>query len=448
MKKIKASQSDQEFLKVAKLNQKESDSLMLFLKEENAKWKSEIDSTERFIAEIEANTGIKAPEPQLSYHEMSIPSIEEQDWNSLVKEAEFRFPQFLGYEDLLSPEEIAEVNRNFDAINDEFSKKTKLNKLDWSFLAIATALQCVRQYVIDPWLKNKRPSSSKNDEKGHKNNGDPGWYYVAKDKIWSNRVPFDAQIYNPANPSVAKFLAGAKDHRNVTLGHDPLLGWVFGTANIMTSTITRYDMKTAHVKYQPKQIIHSLADNAKMTESCINRVTNEGKDGKIALGLAVAREALHLGSDIYTKDSLPIPIISTFSPKAAETLASYGIDTASVGTEATLAMLINWLISMVHGLFYDESIESRTMYEVRTRKILLYSNLLASSSNLIVTAITKDASKLDVGGLLVTIGRLFSDIKFITKVKQDFIDSKIEIQYQGLEREICDLYNQKLIVSF
>lgn len=268
------------------------------------------------------------------------------------------------------------------------------------------------------------------------------------EKILTNKVPFDAQVYNPANPSVAKFLVGAKDHRYVTLGHDPLLGWVFGTANIMTSTITRYDMRTAHVKYQPGPIIHSLADNDKCSKACFDRIKHQGVDGKIAFGSALIREAIHLKSDINTSHSLPIPIISTVSPKLAEQLASYGVDTASVGTEMSISLIINWLISMVHGLFFDESVDDRKMYEVRTRKILLYSNLLASSSNLIITALTKDVSKLDVGGLIVTISRLFSDIGFITKVKQDFIDSKLDIQFQGIESELHELYERKIMVNF
>ena len=31
---------------------------------------------------------------------------------------------------------------------------------------------------------------------------------------------------------------GRGNHRVHTLGHDPILGWIFGTGNIMTCTIT------------------------------------------------------------------------------------------------------------------------------------------------------------------------------------------------------------------
>ncbi|MDO4792798.1 MAG: hypothetical protein Q3993_01350, partial [Filifactor alocis] len=59
--------------------------------------------------------------------------------------------------------------------------------------------------------------------------------------------------------------------------------------------------------------------------------------------------------------------------------------------------------------------------EVRTRKILSYSNLIATSSNIAVVAVTKDMTKLDAGGMAVTIYRLITDAKFIRQVKEEFI---------------------------
>lgn len=140
--------------------------------------------------------------------------------------------------------------------------------------------------------------------------------------------------------------------------------------------------------------------------------------------------------------SLPIPIISTVSMDFARRLASYGIDTAGVGTEMGLSLVINSLISMVHRLFFDESIDDKKIYEVRTRKILLYSNTIASTSNIIVSVIRKNPKKLDVGGLIVTIMRLFSDIRFITNIKQEFIQSSLDINFQGIKSELDEMYKQ------
>ena len=64
-------------------------------------------------------------------------------------------------------------------------------------------------------------------------------YYASVDEIIKNPVPFDAirkeeNVKNSINnPKISGF-----NHRFKALGHDPYLGLVFGTANIMTSTIT------------------------------------------------------------------------------------------------------------------------------------------------------------------------------------------------------------------
>ncbi len=86
------------------------------------------------------------------------------------------------------------------------------------------------------------------------------------------------------------------------------------------------------------------------------------------------------------------------------------------------ATMINALIAMFHGMFSDATTAmEEKLYEVKTRKILSYSNIVASSSNLAIVAITKDFHKLDLGGLAVTIYRLITDRKFIRQVKEEFI---------------------------
>jgi hypothetical protein len=334
-----------------------------------------------------------------------------------------------------------EAYRHVDEIEAEFSRKTRLEKKDMAFLVTAIVLQCARQYVLDPWLKKNRKLAGSNDEKLRKNNAEPGWYYVDTDKILTNRVPFDAQHYG-SNQSINGFLKGG-DHRLMTLGHDPALGWIFGTANIMTGTITRSDFLSAHVKcINNENKIHSRADTSRIFSSVIERVGKD-LDGKIALGCAIAREAIHLKSDVATKRGLPLPAIGAISPEFGKKLAIYGIDTASVGMEMALSSIINLVISMVHHLFYDEFRDDEKLYEVRTRKIILYSNSIASTSNLIATALTKKYDMLDVGGVLVTICELITDVRFICKVKEEFIENKQSENFDGIKAEIDNLYAER-----
>ena len=159
-------------------------------------------------------------------------------------------------------------------------------------------------------------------------------------------------------------------------------------------------------------------------------------NGKEIIGASLIKEIIHLRSDLYTKHSLPIPIISIIDPKIASTLAELGLDMAnivSVGKQATYATLINTLIAMVHSLCYDgdNSIKSRNLYEVKTRKIIDISNAVAASSNIFVAALTEKFDLLDVGGIAVAIHRLITDQKFIYEVKRDFIFGSYNNLLQG-----------------
>lgn len=435
--------NDQEILKVLKMNQDNCQSAIDQTKALNAAKKARISKTDSFIVQIEEKFGIDSSVAVDSQGILPskpiVNDIEISDWHELVSEANLKCSDKVSFDDILTQEEYQNAMSHLDSINAEFSRCTGFRKVDWVFLAVAIALQCVRQYVLDPWIKKQRLYANSSDEKGCKGNAEPGWYHADTNKILISRVPFDAQGYSNYS-TVAGFLKGG-GHRIVTLGHDPILGWLFGTANILTNTLTRYDFQSAHIKNIPGKgnTIYALADTSRVFLACKERLINEGLDGKIAVGSAVIREAIHLKSDVNTKRSLPIPGISVVSPSFAEKLCNYGIDTASVGTEIGLSIAINTIISIVHRLFYDETVDDSKLYKVRTRKIILYSNTIASVSNVIATAINKNPQVFDVGGLLVTITRLFSDIRFITRVKQEFIESQLDIHFKGITDEIDEM---------
>lgn len=100
---------------------------------------------------------------------------------------------------------------------------------------------------------------------------------------------------------------------------------------------------------------------------------------------------------------------------------------------------------MVHGLYYDGKNEKeRKLYEIKTRKILLYSNVISSTSNIIYSYITQNIKSLDIGGLGVTISRIVSDINFINSIKREFLNTKLSEKYQE-EIEKLDIEIEKIL---
>lgn len=369
----------------------------------------------------------------------------EKSYEDLVKMAGQKGYTSTVIEDLLTPEEIADADSRYEEINKTFSRKTKLQKLDIAFLVLATALQCVRQYVLTPFKERIDDAAGSKSVKDLENRLSKG-FFIGYEDILLRGVPYDAI------PGSKDFNLGGEgkgmdgySHRVRTLGHDPILGWVFGTINILTSSLTDWRFKSYLVEPRPdaRGYMRQTIVGKVNTGDVFQAAYDQFKKDKKRLAAAIVKQAIHMKSDINTTAGLPLPFISsTLSPDLAEKLSEYGIDAENVltvGKQAALSAFINTIIAMIHRLFYDENKHgSCELYEVKTRKILLYSNLLASSSNIVVTAFTKDLRKLDVGGLLVTIVRLFSDIKFITKVKDDFINMELD---KSLQVEIDRLDN-------
>lgn len=335
---------------------------------------------------------------------------------------------------------------HIDDIDNRFKKATKLDTADIAFLFFATALQCVRQYVIGTITQRVGDQEAAKKTKGHTeehSNRHHRLYHPSLEEIITNPVPFDA-IFGSKDFDLG--IGGGFNHRAKTLGHDPLLGWVFGTMNIATSTVTVAEgFRTFHVltgetaNGTPRDKISKNADTIKALNITKNKLLSEDPTEKLIIGTSLIKEAIHLKSDIYSTASIPIPIVSSFSVDWANKLADYGMDMGNIlkfSTQAGFAILINALISMIHGLCYNEAQHtSWSLYSVKTRKILSYSNVIASMSNVIAVTIgaisgvatenpevvKKSLNYLDIGGIMVTIYRLISDTKFINDVKEEFL---------------------------
>lgn len=360
---------------------------------------------------------------------------------------------------------LAEIDSRFEAA-------TSLQKADVAFLFFATALQCVRQYLItnrtDRLTDQEAAKETKGHNEEHSNRVDGDWFLPSIPEIIANPVPYDATRQTEIVKQQAA-LKGAGDmgHRLV-LGHDPILGWVFGTSNIATSTLTNWKLNTYHIRSTAFRkgstaMVDQLTDSVatpEMLDVAFRRFFKGGAEGFAVLATSLLKEWVHLQSDIGTKNSLPFPIISTVSPELANAFAHYGLDMgniAAVSKQALYAEAINVIVGMLHGMYcfftqkaeldgtvklgdvvyfrHQEALNILELSKVRTRKILLYSNLIASSSNVIAVAIMeiiaakggnaelakKGWDYLDIGGLAVTLYRLVSDTKFIRQVKEEFL---------------------------
>ena len=108
-----------------------------------------------------------------------------------------------------------------------------------------------------------------------------------------------------------------------------------------------------------------------------------------------------------------------------------------VGQQAAIPLVINMAVGLLHGFMYNPDVDGpRAFYDARTRKILLMSNLMASSGNVALTATTEAWMKLDLGGLLVTATRAMQDVSYLTALEDEFLRQHMN---KALEKELQDI---------
>lgn len=330
------------------------------------------------------------------------------------------------YEETNRVKTVAENTRVIlDDLDKQFCEKTGLNSEEVALMFFAVGLQIARQYLLTKFPKRLSDKEAAKKVKGKKeehSNRKHRYYNPSLEEIASNPVPFDANIGSNGNLKGG----GKMGHRVTTLGHDPILGLIFGTANIATSTLTTSSFLSFHIYTENKRdYFKSKASTYKVLEATVNKTLYQGIEGKKIIATSFIKEIIHLQSDMYTKNSLPIPFISAMNPKLASKLAERGLDMANILTvskQVTYAMFISDIIAMLHSLFYDGNTEmEEKLHEVKTRKIIAYSDMIASASNLGVVAFTKNLNLLDIGGIGVTILEFIKYREFQKKVKEEFI---------------------------
>ena len=63
---------------------------------------------------------------------------------------------------------------------------------------------------------------------------------------------------------------------------------------------------------------------------------------------------------------------------------------------------------------------------------------------MIAACITSNPKQLDIGGLLTTVAHLFFDLRFIAKIKKEFVETEIQKRLQVEIDNLDELYNAML----
>lgn len=239
-------------------------------------------------------------------------------WEELCNQAEQEVGSTTDLESLFTYEELRMNQAALRALNADYNNIHKLDKIDITICAAAGILGAVIDILL-VGIPQKTPEGLK---------GGPLSNYV---RDWFNQRFPEEEMEKLANSKVSKVSFDAQDNRHTTeyvtglsayyhrllsLGHDPILGLIFGVYDILNGKMTTID-KTGKIV---SQVMENYADR---------------KESDIFA--AIAKQIIHFKSDITTSMGLPAPLMALFN------LLQFG----SIGEEEQI------IAEIVQGMYYE-----------------------------------------------------------------------------------------------
>lgn len=311
MSKFKYTDTEQQFSNVLKHQEKELSSVPKLNTDIAEK---RISESETLIKELDLSTsGLNLAPVRSETPVMVVPT-----WEELCRDAENNVGKENSLESLFSEEELRENSKAIRIINDDYNSIHRLDKIDITISAAAGLLGAAVDILL-VGIPEKTPEGLK---------GGPLSNYV---RDWFDKKYPEAEMEQLANSKVSKVPYDAQDnrhtaihvdglsayyHRLLSLGHDPILGLIFGIHDILTGKMTTID-KTGKVV---SQVMENYADR---------------KESDIFA--AIAKQIIHFKSDITTSMGLPAPLMALFN------LLQFG----SIGEEEQT------IAEIVQGMYYE-----------------------------------------------------------------------------------------------
>ena len=215
-------------------------------------------------------------------------------WERLCVEAEKSVGTHCKLKQLFTEKELINNRTAIKALNQDYSVIHRLDKIDISIAAFAAIIGgAVDLLMVGIPKKGKGgleagPLSDFIRKKFEEAFPPEELQKLASSKY--SKVPYDAQD----NRNTTEYVKGlsAYYHRLLSLGHDPLLGFVVGVFDIITGKMTTIDKSGKLLS----QIMEEYADRKECD-----------------VFLAIAKQLMHLKSDLTTSMGLPAPLMGLFN---------------------------------------------------------------------------------------------------------------------------------------
>ncbi len=433
---------DAEILKVMKHLDNRARNSLAEISEVNTKAESAISDSENLLRRL--GYDVAKISPKMSAEISSIRrTVKMRSWEEIVKESHEAIPGDVSVCDLLDDAQIAESNRFIAAIRQKYDLEHRLDALDWGIAGIAGVVSA----LVDIFLV-KMPSSA-----GHLGSGATkgGWLsdkirdrlkniYTPKqikeleDKF---KVPYDAATSDGLAKKVAGL--GPTVHRFHSLGHDPILGFIFGVRDIMQGKFTAID------KFG-KVIVQDIP----------------GADNGIGLFKAIATQFGHLKSDIGTPAGLPAPFMPLFQMlqfgdvggrtigELSRTMYAKGYDFGHFLAMSIPVMIIEVIVRLGYfakRLYEKHSFMDSIPFDIPTRKrqpklqtMLFTAHTIATAANAGKVYFTKNPLAINLAQWQWYAKVAYSQLRWVLFTKEaerlELVQNAIDTDWQHINDEL------------
>lgn len=286
-------------LRVAALNRRLGETVASLQRAQRDTLENSIQSSEALLAQLGVDTtGLRAQatptaQPLLILH----PSVK-KTWGALLGEAEGLSAE-IGFGDLLTDDEIRQINASHDAIGSELDWSGSLTKFDVATALFAGAVAGTLDVLLVGFPKSPGFLGGEANEGGWLSNLVKEKFGQAfpEEKISELEKAYKTAYDPSTNSKLAEKVAGLgpRTHRYQSLGHDPLLGFIFGIKDILTGHFT------------------AISKHGEVISQAVTAPFMPDENFFVRVLEALKLHWGHLMSDVATPAGLPAPLMPLLS---------------------------------------------------------------------------------------------------------------------------------------
>ena len=408
----------------------------------------------------------------------------EKDFERLVAEAHEAGFTNVHPEELLSKEEIEQARGFEERLDAEFAAATGLTKGDVAVVGVAVIFRVVLHFIMQKIVyieTGNDPSYPLEDNYGNGENSgndamlpgggadtgniDATQGYDVGDMMRDMKMPQllakeagtalvggPDRFFKPVNILDYNTILNMDrpfELRNTDLfskkdilAYNKVAGWVMGVVNLLTNTVTTFNMRSYMVN-RTDTLNGPFADKEISTLRLISPVLRYLPMHKESVVAAMLQEALTLGFGnadptqvrmLYKRSAELENRTFHIMEKSTSIMQRFNFSLAACMGEIAATTLLNSVISALHAMMYDENKDGGLdVFSIRTGKIIVCSGAISTIINSIPAFVSQNITQLDFPGMITTLFSYFSSTKFWIEVKAQFIFSEYK---KEIDKEI------------